>query len=48
MTAREGRFATLSEGCASRPSLSSYTTSGDRTICVQASTFWLLYGWGRS
>ena len=31
MTAREGRSATLFEGCAPRPSLSSYTTRWDTT-----------------
>jgi len=31
MTARQGRSAPLTEGCAPRPSLSSYTTTSDTT-----------------
>jgi len=34
MTAREGRSATLTERCAPRPSLSSYTTWWDTTVSV--------------
>lgn len=37
MTAREGRSATLFEGCAPRPSLSSYTTRWDTTVGTQDS-----------
>ena len=60
MTAREGRSATLTEGRASRPSLSSYTTwrdttqapgrrqSGRRSEIYPQSKFALRFGGGES